>query len=556
MPSIQAALTTNKRFRLQKLLAFAVAIACGALWAFESAPFLKAHVSHDAGWDLYLANAILHGVRLDGPQMIEVNPPFLVWFFVPSVLLARLLHVSLSAGFRLFVLIGSTGLIAWSASLYRRICNASTLATWLFILCAVYIATGPVSLEDRGQREYFAAFLLLPYIFWATARILHQRLSSSETLLFALSAVVAICLKPQHVLDVVTVELLVLLRLRSVRQWFRPPLLVIAAGPVIYLIAVRLFVPSYLRDVVPLLKETYWGLDRAWTIVFHGVVKQALALAVAVILYAALRRRLRTEAFIACLLAGSVGALAAYLQQHKGWSYQALVLQIFAYLAVAIASLDIAERIVFERMLPDFAERLRTSVLALIAVAAIAFLVVGAMRLRAIGAIDYPQIEKSELSSIYSEYPPGIPVGLLAVDPWEWPEVLEQHKTWASRYMHLWLLPAIVRSQDPLDEDRAHHLSPAEVDQLSTLLRRRRRRTSPAGVHGWSRLIPAVPCSTSVPGCREAAIPACSTGSNATRSFAPSGRTITFKRRSGTYRFMSASGSWSIPRPYVGPRAE
>ena len=41
----------------------------------------------------------------------------------------------------------------------------------------------------------------------------------------------------------------------------------------------------------------------------------------------------------------------------------------------------------------------------------------------------------------------------LAVEPWEWPEVLEQNKVWASRYMHQWLLPAIIRSQDPLDAD-------------------------------------------------------------------------------------------------------
>ena len=494
MSSVETAPTSSAGSRLLQRLALGVAIACGALWAFESTPFVMAHVSHDAGWDLYAANAILHGVPLDGPRLIEVNPPFLVWFFVVPTLLARVLHVSLAAGFRLLVLVGTTGLIAWSASLYRRVCKASTLTTWLFILGMIYITTGPISLEDRGQREYFAALFLLPYVFWASARLLHRTLSFAETLLLTAGVAVAISLKPQHVVDVVAVELLVLLRLRSVRQWFRPALLVIAAGPVLYLLTVWLFVPSYLHDVVPLLKETYWGLDQSWATVWHGLHKQLVALAIATVLYVALRRRLRVEPFVACLLAGSVGALAACLQQHKSWSYQVLVLQIFSYLAVVVISLDISERILLERSaLSDLAEPTRSHALVLTGVAAFSFVIVGALSLRHARHIDYPQIEKSELSSIYSAYPPGTAVGLLAVDPWEWPEVLEQDKVWASRYMHLWLLPAIVRSQDPLDEDRAHHLSSAQINHLSTLLRQ----TTAEDLASWKPPVVVVdPCGT------------------------------------------------------------
>jgi hypothetical protein len=431
-----------------------------------------AHVSHDAAWDLYAANAVLHGVRLDGPRLIEVDPPFLIWFFALPVLLARVLHISLPTGFRLFQIVSTTALIAWSATLYRRVCRASLLNTWIFTLFTMYVATGPISLEDRGQREYFVAFLLFPYVLWAAARLRGELLPWAQTLLLALFVAVAICLKPQHVIDIVAVELLVLIRLRSLRAWWRPALLVIALGPLLYLCSVWLFNPSYLRDVVPLLLDTYWGLDRPWSVVLHGAVKPSVALGTALLLYLMLRRRLRIEPFVAVLLAISTGALAAYLQQHKGWSYHVLVFQIFSYLAVAVVCLDIAARMAFERRgIPLLARAKRIHTIAPVGVAVLVFVITGKVRLSHMQAIDYPQKEKSELASIYSAYPSGTPVDLLAVDAWEWPEVLEQNKVWSSRYNHLWLLPAIVRSQDPLDPEVAHHLSAAKIDELSTLLR-------------------------------------------------------------------------------------
>ena len=74
---------------------------------------------------------------------------------------------------------------------------------------------GRLGLDDRGQREYFTAFLLLPYVLWAASRLQSIALPSTEILAVTFFAVVGICLKPQHVLDIIAVELLVLLRLRK-----------------------------------------------------------------------------------------------------------------------------------------------------------------------------------------------------------------------------------------------------------------------------------------------------------------------------------------------------
>ena len=402
--------------RLQRYLVPGCAIACGLILGIEIAPTIAAHVGHDQAWDLYAANAVMHGVKLNGPRLLEVNPPFLVWFFSLPALLARLLHISLSAGFRTFLIASTVALIAWSASLYRRVCRASVLGTWLFVLCSIYVATGPIGLDDRGQREYFTALFLLPYVLWAASRSQSIAIPPTETLAVAFFAVVGICLKPQHVLDVIVVELLVLIRLRKVRQWFQPALIALIAGPVIYLLAVRIFSPSYLQEITPLLRDTYWGFDKPWSTVAHAVSKQATVFAIGIILYVGLRRRLRVEPMVACLLAATTGALLAYAQQHKGWSYQLLALQIFSYLAVAIICSDVAEQMWLKWGVTSRsaeAKPLRTSIG--VGLAVLAFVIALSIRLRQQRPVPYFEVQKTELAAIYSEYPAGTAVGLAGV---------------------------------------------------------------------------------------------------------------------------------------------
>ncbi len=427
----------------------------------------------DQAWDLYAANAMLHGVTINGPRLIEVNPPFLVWFFSLPVMLANALRISLSLGFRVFWILSVTGLIAWSASLYRRLCRASSLGMWLFVLCAMYMATVPIPPDDRGQREYFTAFLLLPYILWASSRLQNIPLPRAEAFIVTTLAAIGVCLKPQHALDVAVVELLVLIQLRSLRRWFAPALIALVAGPVLYLLAVRIFAPLYLRDIMPLLVETYWGFNKTWSAMAHTAMKHLIAFAVAIMLFAVLRRRLRIDSFIACLLAAATGALLAYVQQHKGWYYQLLTLQIFSYFAVGIICCDVAQRMWLEWGAGTHraeAGYLRTPIY--IGLAVLTFVIAVSFRFQHLQPMPYWDEREVRLAAIYSEYPPGTAVDFLAETPWEWPELLDQKKVWASRYMHLWLLPAIVRSQDPLDTDSAHHLSSAKIAELSSLLRR------------------------------------------------------------------------------------
>ena len=152
MPSVEVAPQHSVGARLQRYFVPLCAIACGILWGLQFAQMIAWRMGVDQAWDIYAANAVLHGVTLDGPRLVETNPPFLIWFFSLPAMLANMLHVSLSAGFRTFWILSITALMAWSASLYRRVCRTSALGMWLFVLCAMYMGTIPINPNNRGQR--------------------------------------------------------------------------------------------------------------------------------------------------------------------------------------------------------------------------------------------------------------------------------------------------------------------------------------------------------------------------------------------------------------------
>src|ERR1700748_3789720 len=51
------------------------------------------HLWGDQAFLMYAAKQVLAGVPLDGPQLIETNPPMVVWFSVLPMLISQHLHL-------------------------------------------------------------------------------------------------------------------------------------------------------------------------------------------------------------------------------------------------------------------------------------------------------------------------------------------------------------------------------------------------------------------------------------------------------------------------------
>lgn len=122
-----------------------------------------AHPLDDQIWLLYAAGRMHHGVQLYGPQLIETNPPLIIWFSALPAFLARLLHLSPLGAYQglacALILLSTTWtirLLRFNGILHGRVMTA------LAIILTLAIEASCTNSSDFGQREHLLVLFLLP----------------------------------------------------------------------------------------------------------------------------------------------------------------------------------------------------------------------------------------------------------------------------------------------------------------------------------------------------------------------------------------------------------
>jgi len=433
----------------------------------------------DQASQLYATLQMLHGTPLYGTHLVEGYAPFIFWLLAIPGWISQHVHLSTIACFHAFVVAVLIVTSTWSAILYRRTRGGRLLCWWVFVLTLSALSAFLAVPDALGEREHLLAYFLLPYLLSVALRMEGTHLSGLHRLLIGVCAAVALCLVPQYLLVVIAVEVVVLLRKRQLSQWFDLSLLVMLVGVLFYAAIVRLLTPEYFKAVLPLLRETSWGLDRSILSVFAPAKKTLVLLVAGSVFYNIRQKRMANEAFVAVLLMASFASLLIFLGEHKGWVYQMMPFRTFSYLALTLFFADTVSDLLERRQeetesgseaapYPDSP----TSLIKLsAAVAGVVLLLSLVFFARRNAHLPSEVSTVDTLRGVYAPYPAGTTVGFLSTDAWEFPAVLEQNKLWGSRYTALWTLPAIVRSADPQDTRPEQHLTPARSTQLAQQLR-------------------------------------------------------------------------------------
>jgi hypothetical protein len=270
--------------------------------------------NNDNGWLLYAAERVARGDRLY-VDLLEINPPLIVWLNLPIVWLAHVLGAEAVTVFRGSVLLAILGSACITDRLLRDafpdLGRWAPLGLGLLVLLAI-----PVTWF--GQREHLLLILALPYLSLSAGRI-----NASTPALNPAAAGVGVlaglgfALKPQF-LGIVL--LLTWLQARRRRLWITPELLAIVAVGLVYLVAVVILVPEY----VPLVRRLGAAYGRYRTeslprmLLGHFEPLIALAATGVVLVY---RRAVRAAALISVMTAALLGALAGVVLQGKGFDY-------------------------------------------------------------------------------------------------------------------------------------------------------------------------------------------------------------------------------------------
>lgn len=289
---------------------------------------LRTPMKDDIAWLLWVARQWLKGKRLY-VDVIEVNPPLIVWISAIPVLAGDMLGVS-AKPLALLLFAGAALGSAWTtARLLLGLGPAFRClpATFAAIACVLILMPG----IEFGQREHLLTIAVLPHlailIRSLEGRATGWRMATGNAVLAGLGA----ALKPRYLLCLGVVELVGWLQ-RGFRLRLSPFVAFGVAG--LYAAAILFLYPSFVDRAVPLALTLYGGTDAG----FLSLLADSWRLMVGVILAVALTfttPRGSTARRVMAVLSGfAVTATAVMFLDGKNWFYHRIPASIVVTLSL------------------------------------------------------------------------------------------------------------------------------------------------------------------------------------------------------------------------------
>ena len=300
--------------RVWTLVLLAVVLAAAIPWQ------TRWGVVSDTSWIITMCERMLGGDRLY-VDLIEANPPFTPWLFMPAVALAHKLGISPEIavlGYSYAICMLGLGLAVVIARCAGFAENATLFALLPLFLGLLVIFPG----NAFTQREHLGMALFAPLLVltaWRAAPPEGRTPSLPLALLAGLSGSILVLVKPYYALVVLVPALYVAWRRRSIRPLFAAEYWVIGLIGVAYVVAVRHFYPQFLDAIYPMLVDTYMRVRNLQTVLLmYGPVYL-----VGLLMLRLLRPGLPFSPLVAVFALASLAAMVPLVYQAKGWPYHA-----------------------------------------------------------------------------------------------------------------------------------------------------------------------------------------------------------------------------------------
>jgi len=325
-PARPAAATASRWLRLAAVLPAALLLAT----------VLAPPLNPDVAAVLNFAERMLAGERLYS-DLIDVNPPLVFLLNLPPALIAAWTPLDAAQALLLCLLAGLAyaAWLTWRLLPDRQPLEAACLAAGLPVLL---LSAG----YDFGQREHLMAVFAMPYLMLAARRAEGLATGWGWQVAAVLPAAIGFALKPYFLAVPALVEAVVLLR--RGRAGLADPVPWAMFGLwLAYLLAVLALFPDYASQVLPMVWAYY--LDQGGLNWWQVLLTERLGTALLLLLpLAALALPGRRGAFPAVLAAAGLGAAISAVVQHKGWTYHALPVRLFASLLAVMLAARWADR--------------------------------------------------------------------------------------------------------------------------------------------------------------------------------------------------------------------
>jgi hypothetical protein len=298
-------------------------------------PFLllRMGMNIDASWIITMSERVLAGDHLY-IDIIETNPPFTLWMYLPVVALAKWLNISPELSIYAYAYAVCLGGLAFAALIVRRaeFAERSELYAILPAFAALLVIFPGHAFTER---EHFGIALLLPLLALLAWRATPDRARPGLALAIGAGVCgsVIVLIKPYYAVMILAPAIWVAWRRRSFAALFAPELLTIGFVCVAYLAVVYKFHPEFITDLYPMLERTYMRVAIAATPL--RVYGPTIAI-ICLLIYGHREQSRLTPLTTIALLSASAG-LIPLCYQGKGWVNHAYPAE-FLFLSVLALS--------------------------------------------------------------------------------------------------------------------------------------------------------------------------------------------------------------------------
>lgn len=286
----------------------------------------------DVSWEVHEVRRLLMGnIGVDG--LFELTPPFFLFWYVPPVVLTTVFSMTIVHAVRLYIFILISISLAVCYSLVRKIFSKDIFLNRLFFLTiAAALLLLPMS-ADVGQREHLLLCLTMPYILLVAYRAQGGSVHLFFAMLIGIFAGLGFGIKPFFVMVPVLIEFYFVYHKRSMFAWVRAETLCMFVVLLIYAIATRLYFPSYVLSVVPLMSRVYYGYSSSW----RELLRPDVMFCFIILAFCFSQYRWSSYKSLCNILSFTmIGFLGSYFIQKTNWYYHVIPAYAMAVLLLVL----------------------------------------------------------------------------------------------------------------------------------------------------------------------------------------------------------------------------
>jgi hypothetical protein len=390
---------------------------------------LRTPLKDDVAWLLYVARRWLAGRELY-VDVVEVNPPLIVWISAIPIRLASVLGIDAQYTAIPFFVAAVLGCAWWTASLLQG--NSRLFEDRVPVFAAIGTVLLVVPAGDLGQREHLLVAAILPYLVLFARSLDGERPALRASLIAGVLAGLGCALKPRYVGVFIVLEGLSLLRGLSP---VRTQSIAAAAALLVYAGLIALICPAYLRRAVPLALALYGASDAPLRHLLIDSLRLMFGQAVALLLWWNHRRRMPEANLMLTLVVFAITSTAICFMDGKDWFYHRLP----ATIATLLALLCWAASVLFHRRASSGTAFLPV---VLAGVGVVVFLVAAFQRLepQVVLAVERDQMTVVKLERLIRQQKARTYIAFSEWIALGFPVVNSTGVTWASRFDSMWAL--------------------------------------------------------------------------------------------------------------------